>query len=382
MKRLCYLTNVRIPTEKAHGVQIFKMCEAFARCGYDVTLAVSDRRTPITEEPFTYYGAAHSFGLERIASLDLVRFGRLGFLVQSLTFAWSALRYLQRTRPDVVYTRDPLVVLAALAARIPLAAWEVHTTAWNAFARRAAKKSTVLVAISQGLMDFYQGHGVAASRMLRANDGVDLEDFLHVPSREEMRITLGLPPDRTIIEYVGKLRTMGEGKGVEELMEAVGAILSKNPALYLVIVGLNENELTDAAAIAERAGLGAGDYRFVAHVAHPEVAGYLRAADVLVMNYPNTPHYARIMSPLKLFEYMASGTAILTSDLPSIREVLTDETAYFIEADARVALEEGILTLSRDPEMRTRLAHAAWQEVQTHTWESRANQIRSFMEAA
>ncbi len=47
--KLLYITNFRIPTEKAHGIQIMKMCEAFATCGTDVELVAPLRKTPIAE---------------------------------------------------------------------------------------------------------------------------------------------------------------------------------------------------------------------------------------------------------------------------------------------------------------------------------------------
>jgi glycosyltransferase involved in cell wall biosynthesis len=377
MKRLCYLGNIRIPTEKAHGVQIFKMCEAFTAAGCKVTLAVSNRRSVISEEPFAYYGAPYSFDLVRISSLDLnlVRFGRAGFLLQSFTFAWSTLWYLRRTRPDIVFTREPLVVLAAHVVGIPTIIWEVHTAAWNLFARLASSRAHTLIAISKGLMDFYIGHGVPREHVLLAHDGVDLKDFANTPTRAVMRERLNLPAERNILEYVGKLKTMGEGKGVEELLEAVGVLLPSHPQLFLLLVGLNEDEIDEADALAKHAGLATSDYRFVQHIPHTEVAGYLRAADILVMNYPNTPHYARMMSPLKLFEYMASGTAILTSDLPTIREALTERTAYFVEPDSQDSLQTGIVYLSEHSELREALAAAAQEESLGHTWHARALRI-------
>jgi glycosyltransferase involved in cell wall biosynthesis len=375
MMRLCYLSNIRIPTEKAHGVQVFKMCEAFAQAGYHVTLAVSDRYTPIADDPFVYYGAPHSFELTRISSIDTVKFGRVGFWVQSLTFAWNAFWYLRRTRPDRVFTRDPLVVLAAHRAGIPAITWEVHVASSNLFTQRAAKHATQLVAISSGLLAWYMQRGVPRDRLVLAHDGVDLQDFADLPSRALVRRELDLPESRTIVEYVGKLKTMGEGKGVEALIEATGALLAEHPHLFLLVVGLNPDELAEAVALATQAGLSSDDYRFVLHVPHTEVARYLRAADVLVMNYPNTPHYAHMMSPLKLFEYMASGTAILTSDLPSIREVLTDHTAYFIAADSPASLRDGISYLANHPERREVLAARAQAESVSHTWEARARRI-------
>lgn len=53
--------------------------------------------------------------------------------------------------------------------------------------------------------------------------------------------------------------------------------------------------------------------------------------DVIVMNYPNTEHYAHFMLPLKLFEYMASSVPIVTSDLPSVMEILNKNNFLFVK---------------------------------------------------
>ena len=54
--RPIYITNVRMPAEKAHGIQIAKMCEAFSDCGVDLELIVPRRRNVIKEDPYDFYG--------------------------------------------------------------------------------------------------------------------------------------------------------------------------------------------------------------------------------------------------------------------------------------------------------------------------------------
>ena len=88
--KLVYITNARIPTEKAHGVQIMKACEAFADAGAEVRLLVSDRTTPIAKDPFDFYGVRRNFTITRIKSFDAFRFesylGRLSFWLNSISF--------------------------------------------------------------------------------------------------------------------------------------------------------------------------------------------------------------------------------------------------------------------------------------------------------
>ena len=80
--KLLYIANIRLPTEKAHGIQIMKMCEAFAHEGVNVELVVPRRFNVIKEDPFAYYGVGKNFTTTRIPSFDLIAFGKIGFFVQ------------------------------------------------------------------------------------------------------------------------------------------------------------------------------------------------------------------------------------------------------------------------------------------------------------
>src|ERR1700683_1585425 len=107
-----------------------------------------------------------------------------------------------------------------------------------------------------------------------------------------------------------------------------------------------------------------------------ELADNQAAADVLVL--PNSGKYSisvRDTSPLKLFTYMASGKPIVASDLPSIREVLTDETATFFKADDPEDLARAINHVCGSNADANVRALNARREVQRYTWDARARVI-------
>ena len=113
---LYYIANTRMPTEKAHGSQIAKMCESFAEKGADVRLIVPRRLNPIKEDVFSYYGLKKNFRIVRLSTFDLVRFGRIGFWIQAFTFALSV-RFLAEIPPEaLIYSRDhiPLFFIRSL----------------------------------------------------------------------------------------------------------------------------------------------------------------------------------------------------------------------------------------------------------------------------
>jgi len=109
--KILYIANIRMPTEKAHGIQIMKMCEAFADLGHEVILVVPYRFNHIKDNPFEYYGVTKNFKIKRLPSVDLVIFGKIGFLIQSISFAKFALLYSIFYKADIIYSRDEVLVI-------------------------------------------------------------------------------------------------------------------------------------------------------------------------------------------------------------------------------------------------------------------------------
>jgi len=90
-------------------------------------------------------------------------------------------------------------------------------------------------------------------------------------------------------------------------------------------------------------------------------------------------HYRFFMSPLKMFEYMASRRPIVATDLPSIREVLSESSAVLVPPGNTEKLKEAIKYLIDNPEAGKKLADNAFQKVQEYTWDKRAEKIVDFI---
>ncbi|MFQ6049514.1 MAG: glycosyltransferase, partial [Candidatus Paceibacterales bacterium] len=109
---------------------------------------------------------------------------------------------------------------------------------------------------------------------------------------------------------------------------------------------------------------------------HSEIPHWLKAADILVL--PNTAkdqiskYYT---SPVKMFEYMASERPIVASDLPSIRDILNEENAFFFEPDNPKDLALAIEKLLKDKALAESIATKAHQDVQYYTWSNRAKEV-------
>lgn len=117
-------------------------------------------------------------------------------------------------------------------------------------------------------------------------------------------------------------------------------------------------------------------FLFMGQVAPVQVPIYLAAFDVCVIASPDLPFFRYYSSPLKLFEYMAAGRAIVCTDLPATSEVVRDgETALLVPPGNANALAEAIRRLRDDLALRSRLGEAARKEVDHFSWQARAKRI-------
>jgi len=374
--KILYIANIRLPTEKAHGIQIMKMCEAFAEHGAEVTLVVPWRFNPITKDPFDYYAVKKIFTITKVPSLDLVSLGAVGFWIQALSFAEVASWYALFKKSDIIYSRDELVLwfLALLKRNL---VWEAHTPRFNAIIASVVRHTRRIVVISGGLKFFFTEKGVPAESILVAHDGVDMEQFAPI-DMTQAREKLHLPRDKKIVGYVGKYKTMGKPKGVDELIEAFATVSEKDSEALLLLVGINEEEKKEVEEKLQRAGLKEESYRVISHVPQYDIPRYLSSTNVLVMNYPDAEHYALYMSPLKLFEYMAAKRPIIATDLPVVREVLNEASALLILPDNTAALASALEEALQNGEAGRARAEEARKEVEKYSWDARAKNILSF----
>jgi glycosyltransferase involved in cell wall biosynthesis len=109
-------------------------------------------------------------------------------------------------------------------------------------------------------------------------------------------------------------------------------------------------------------------------VPHRQVPAVLAEADIGLAPYAaDSPDY---FSPLKLFEYMAAGLAVIVSELPAVCEVVSEETALFVPRGSPEALAAAVAALVADAPHRDRLGQAARALVAAeHTWRHRARRL-------
>ena len=410
-QKLTYVSAARIPSEKAHTHQILQMCDAFSACGLDVELLHPRRdNTPAMdgiENVWQHYGLQQRFSLTEIPTVDLLlrtrllldglpdairRPGlRLAFELLMATYARSLPSYLGSSAGGAYYVRGFRVFHSMVSCRPELGSatfFEAHDEFPQSPKVREARgkhlgKAAGIIATNQYIKDLYCSCGIRPDDVLVAPNGVDIRRIAGISlTKQQARARLALPSDRYIIGYVGRLETLGKEKGLSDLISALTGIYrdhqSQDPVLCLV--GGPAKRIRQYRELSQQLGLNKDALFFTGQVPPKDVPAFLRAFDLCAMPFPWTEHYAYYMSPLKLFEYMASGRPIIATHLPSIRGILRHKhTAYLVPPDDPDALAEGIRWLSAHPSLARQMARRARAEVQEHTWERRAERILKFM---
>ena len=367
--KLIYLTTNPLPARTAHSIQIMHMCDAFARTGHEVELVAPDIPRRLSADPFEYYDLPSRFNVRRIGTLAPGR-GSSRRLASHLLYLWRAVRYLRTQRYDTLYAREMGFAQISIFFRDYFL--EVHALPRRAgcLYRRKWQRARGIVVITERLKELLTAQGVSEERLFVAPDGVDLDRFAVPRSREEARRGLGLPQEGRLVVYTGSLYGW---KGVQTLARAASLL---PPAVTTLFVGGDEKD-----AIAFRQQHADDRIRVLGHRPYHEVPLYLAAADVLVL--PNSGQSAmsrHYTSPLKLFEYMASGRPIVATDLPSFREILDEQAAVLVPSDDAHALANGINAVLADACLATRLGDRTRELAQAYTWTARANRIVGFLE--
>lgn len=363
----------RFPSEKAASLFAAKSAEAFQAEGCDVTLIVPRRFNSLKADYQTLYNIQHSFRVVYLPTADLVPFGilqGLSFRLSLFVFSVMTSLYLRfrAGEDDIVYSNETLPLLYA-PSRLDRLVYELHDYPEKSLDMYRAlfnRVSHVLITNKWKLEKFRVDFPENADKAFFEPNAVSLDQFSSSVSRRDARKTLGLEMQGKIAVYTGHLYSW---KGANTFAEA----LRLTPDIMGYFVGGTEKDVVE---FRSRYG-NLKNAHIMGHRPHTEVPLWQRAADVLVL--PNTAKEAisaYYTSPMKLFEYMASGTPIVASDLPSIREVADDTRAVLVASDNPRALAEGIQRASIEGAPKA-LNARAW--VEEHTWGKRARRILSYI---
>jgi len=369
--KIALITNSRIPSLTANSIQAMKVVQALMQLDHEVQMFAPAETEPVAPELLlTHYGLRVAPSLHLLPSISGLK--RLDFIIH-------AQRAARNFKADLIYTWLPQSAVLALWMKYPVIL-EMHADVtglmgagwlrqfWRAKGR---KRMTVTTSALRNALERSTKLKFENEAVLLAPNGVELERYENLPKPPEARRQLNLP-DVLTVGFTGHIYP---GRGADLLFE----LAKQMPHINFLWVGgtpelvsLWKSKLDEARA---------ANVTMTGFVEHSRIPLYQAAADVLLMPYSRTieassgQDIAEVINPMKMFEYMASGRAIVSADLPVIREVLNEKNVVFCKVgeirDWRLAIE----ALLADEAHRVALGTQARRDVERFSWARREKRV-------
>jgi len=363
--KLLYAFPEPLPLPRARGIQAVHSVSALAETGVEIDFSY----VPAGADPFSHYGIALP------GNVKLVPLSRS--LPWPLTRVHSNRLYAARLNRRFDLGRIPVMIrhlkLAAWLAnhpKRPQFLYEAHevfadTAPRERSAERRDEEARVMrsaaavvansAATARRLVEHYGN-----TRMLEIiPNGVARPDVL--PDKDWTH------PGKTIV-YAGSLFPW---KGAADLVAAASSL----PGCDIEIIGGEPSRVQELQALAPRSGAELG---FSGHLPHAQAMQRILGACIAVL--PNRPDAdSAFTSPIKLFEYMAAGCAIVVADLPPMREILDEQDAMWFTPGDPQSLAAAIAALVKDPDHARRLGERVRMKSERFTWQARAARLHAVL---
>ncbi len=360
--KITYITPSGIPSKQANTIQVMKMCESLADRGHTVELLCPNQSDEKITDTFRYYDVKKNFEIRR---LPWQPFKGYQFTILASLFAYYS-------GTDIVYGRSIagcyfsslLGIDVVYESHVP--ADDLHPITDRLFKSLMSSAHLVsLVVITEALKKYYSERYEIGDKICVVPDaatrqkGTPMNEIYETDSQQ--------------VGYVGHLY---RGKGIKLILDLAREVPSTN---FHVVGGTNEDLETWRSRAEEVPNI-----KFHGHVPPARVGEYLASFDVVLAPYQREVHGAggstdlsKWMSPLKIFEYMSAGKPIVCSDLPVLREVLTDgENALLCDPDNVAEWVEALRKLSSDDELRMTLISNAKRDFESkYSYDARAQRV-------
>ena len=381
--KICYIAPSVMPSRTANSIHVARMCEALAKLGHEPTLIF--RRSVLQERGLQktledYYGV--DLGPVRLVSSHGRSRRATVLRIAWLAVRWQVAGWLSGDVPDLIISRNlyaSFIMGVVFKRRLVFETHQVQRGIRGALQRAILRRRWITtVVISDALKRILQDtHGVAPARTLVLRDAAPTAVPRPSPiEKREVRSAIAPGVDfdryRVAVGYFGHLYV---GRGIEIIHE----LAKRHSDAAFLVFGGNEADVRALRASSDQPNLSVMGF-----VRPADAVRTMAMMDVLLMPYQyevslgvNESDTGRWMSPMKMFEYMASEVPIIASRLPALQEVLRDGHNSLLATPHDPEDWSGCLSrLCNDPALGQRLASVARRQcVDKYSWTVRAQRI-------
>ncbi|MDO8183822.1 MAG: glycosyltransferase [bacterium] len=354
--KIIFINNLRLPTEKAYGQSIGSMALALSAAGQQVQ--VIGNKSAKSLDFFKFYNLPRSFEFTALASTKLLpyRFGRSADYVNRVLFL-AAIIWQNFSKQSVFITRQPEIawLLGILGYEVIFDAHRFPER-WGGLLIYLIKRVRFVAANSYGTAAAFERANFYRLKILP--NGVDLARFANLPPKTKNTKTA---------LYLGHLYNW---KGIRVILAAAAAA----PDIKFKIAGGPEREKEALKLEVEKRRL--NNVEFIGVISPDAVPACLATADVLIYSASANSIEAKFYtSPIKLFEYLAAGRPVVVADLPSVREVVSEQEVAFYSAGDGLALAAAFRNILQDQPAAARRVVAGRELIKNYTWDKRAEKL-------
>ena len=312
------------------------------RWGTTFIKEIDDRCIPLSEYPVASFRDIRTLGLQAKLARHISR--RRIQIVHAYNFYGN------------VFAVPPARLVAPVVIASIRDCGPYQTTMQKRVQRYACQFADCVLVNADAVKDWLIAEGYNPAKIVVIRNGVDLSRFDGPPERERIRHELGLPADTPLVAVVSRLTRL---KGLEQFLEAAAILGPRFPDARFLIAGETSPHdgwyLTELQNMAAR--LGVAD-RVIFTGLRSDVAALLSSVDVAVM-----PSLNEALSNV-LLESMAAGAPVVATRVGGTPEALVDgETGLLVSPGDSAALAASIATMLDNPEMASRMGHAARRRI-------------------
>lgn len=232
--------------------------------------------------------------------------------------------------------------------------------------REVTDWARLIVAVNHTMRNYLIEEGINSEKLITVENGFDLKLFNPKVDGSFRRKELGIPDDKIIILFVGSFQPYHK---VNLLIEAFSMMKHRQTA-HLLLVG-SGREFETSKALVEKLHL-LEQVTFTGHVAYQDVPSYITLGTFAVM--PATNDYG---NPMKIYEYMAMGKAVVAPNQPTIYEIATHQSdSLLFEPNNVQALSSTLDELVLNDDTRIKLGLKGAEIAFQHSWEKRATRLQ------
>lgn len=217
---------------------------------------------------------------------------------------------------------------------------------------------------------FYSKKGIPIKKIFVLEDAVNINNYNSIRVRKlRLREILNLPLNKKIILYSGSVY---KDRGIKTILNA--AKINKNENYFFVFIG-GPKKYTRYWENYKKKNIKKENILFLGLVSYKMVPYYLKSADILLATYSFSCPTLNIMSPLKIFEYMASKVPFIATRIGRMTEICNNEECLFVNPEDPQDLIEKINLLLNDKDLQKELIENAFNKAKNNTYIKRCKKI-------